>query len=265
MLLGEQQRGAPPAVIAQKAAEYWLAQFPDFSGKIRAVNPQAGELGRLSDSYDRRTQFSPPPDSEQIENVTDEAATGAAISGVGQIANDPNGTLRALHGAFGISLAASNGRKITELLSVLSNQKQPTPSDLLVFRIFAEGQSGIGDNTFKLTDDERRYTPADFARLAELAKYPNPVARLIAVEMLQYIPNAKEDATPELAAMIRGMANEEEPAVIKRLIERANRQRSKVYEEVLRELSKRVEESNPKLKDAAQRVMKAIEETPTSP
>lgn len=260
MLMSEQQKGASSAVIAEQAAKYWKSKFSDLSAKITVMPTRPDALIDLQEKYDRRAGNNSASDTEQIKNLTDEVGNKSAIASVGKITEDRQGALRALQGALSISLSASNGRTINDLLSVLSNQRQPTPIDLLVFRIFMEGNSGMGDNIAKLTDEQRNYSPADFARLAELAKHPNPVARLIAVEMLQYIPNAKEDATPALAAMMRGMKQEDNPAVINRIVDRANRQRSEVYKEVLPEISKTLEKSNPKIKEEALRVMKLIEE-----
>lgn len=260
VLMSEQQKGASSAVIAEQAAKYWKSKFSDLSAKIIAVPTKLDTLMDFQEKYDRRAGNNSASETEQIKNLTDEVEDKSAIAGVGKITEDRQGALRALQGALAISLSASNGRTINDLLSVLSNQRQPTPIDLLVFRMFSEGQSGIGDNSFKLTDEQRSYSPADFNRLAELAKHPNPVARLIAVEMLQYIPNAKEDDSPALAAMMRGMKKEDSPAVIKRVVDRANRQRSEVYKEVLPEISKTLEKSNPKIKEEALRVMKLIEE-----
>jgi hypothetical protein len=265
MLTTERERGASPAAIAQKAADYWKDNFNLVTANIKQQPSRPEELQGLLEKYDARGQGNPPPAIEELKGIAEEAQQGGRLIGVGEIAGDPRGSLQALQGAFGISLAASYGRTLPGLLSVLSSQKTPTSLDLLVYRMFEEQKSGMGDNMFKLTDEQREYGPAEFRKLADLAKHPNPVARLIAVEMLTYVFNAKEDAEPALSAMMRGMKGEENPAVIKRVIERANRQRSKVYEQVLPQLSRRVEGSNPKLKDEAQRVIKAIEETLATP
>jgi hypothetical protein len=263
MIIEMEKQGASTDEIGWRAADYWSENFKNVaSGLINEPANQSGLLN-LVEKYEQRTQFRPPPSSELLQNIENEIENNGAISGVGQVNEDLGKSIQALKGAFGISIAATNGRTLSRLLQLLSkNQKELSASDLLIYRIFSEQSSGMGDNLYNLKDDQKRYTPADFVQLAELSNHANPVARLIAVEMLQYIPNANEDEMSELAEMMRGLVNEDNPAVIKRVIERGTRQRSKVYDQVLPELAKRLATTNPILKEEGKPVTEEIEQTP---
>lgn len=252
--------GSNATEVASIANTYWQKNFPAFVTTLSLGVPTVVTLRDVSKKYNERAGIELKSDDSEIGSIEDEVSRNVPVYGVGSISSTNTGALRALKGALGISLGGTQGRSLNDLLSVLSNNSTPDASDMIVYRLFMEKKSVIGENIFKQTDEQRKYAPADFDRLAQLAKHPNPVARLIAVEMLEYIPNAKEDATPALTSMMRGMKKENNPAVIKRVVDRANRHRSEVYKEVLPEISKTLEKSNPKLKEEALRVMKVLEE-----
>lgn len=243
--------GSNAAEVASIANTYWKTNFPAFVATLSLDVPPVVTLRDVSKKYNEQDGIEQKSDDFEIGSIVDEVSRNVPVYGVGSISSTNTGALRALNGALAISLGGTQGRSLSDLLSVLSNNSTPNPSDIIVYRLFMENKSAIGENVFEQTDEQRIYAPADFDRLAQLAKHPNPVARLIAVEMLNYIPNAKEDDSPALAAMMRGMKQEDNPAVIKRVVDRANRQRSKVYKEVLPEISKTLEKSNPMLKEEA--------------
>lgn len=194
-LLEEAFRNGDPKVIAERATQFWATEFAKIPSLIEMKSDFDGvaELDEFYQAYRRQYEEIRPPEPPVSHKLSSELESGNGLSNVGALDVEGEHLMVALVPAFSAALEASNGRNLTRLLAALSENAEPTQSDLLVYRVFKENHIIGGDFPLKLNAEDKAFNDQDLSAFEQLASHPNPVARLAALESIQWIRSPEKD------------------------------------------------------------------------
>jgi hypothetical protein len=251
-----QRNGETIGSIANLCAEYWTRTFEPVTRGMHLAAAEPVFLEELYNSYQNAGTS-----SHMQLNIEREMIETGEIEYVGGSDGVDVTVIRELSGAFALALVGSSGKRLPELLSVLPETEAPTAPDYLVYRIFKENFSGFAEdqvrNTFT-SAQEQAYPEKDVEAFIKLAKHPNPVARLIVLEIAG--PAFAWNAEPHTVnRFLKTFEKEANLMIIRHLTEEAYRGQTAEMGALMRQIQKNVPDREIATKERIREVIEVIE------
>lgn len=254
-------KGGDTCNAVERCTLFWLKHFDEFLKPLRSDDSYQGvkELDRFYTRFKKQYEEIRPPDPPLVDHIFLELESRNNIAHVGTFERKDSELLKLLEGSFSLSLELSNAKSLPSLLSVLSANETLGQRDIFAYRIFKENYI-IGELRDKLvSEDDKAYTNDDIAAIEELARHPNPVARLAVLESIQWIrlPELQHERFSKLVGS--AYLNEENRTVQRELVDYAYRNRDANSLRVLESLQELVAEGEQELREDLERTITIVQ------